>query len=483
MSIRTGKLLISGISLSLSLGLSLVSPILLAKKNKPGVRENTTQVKTWNKFADDLLTVRTHLQKKYTTHSTKTSADYGGSFSQGMGYTETSHFNKGNGHILTRVRHQRITPGDSRNGHINYVEIYIYDKSGRLVRDYLAAYLPGYRNAPIQTLINFHKNVDDLNAFRQFDASGRRIYEQCTGEFFNETVDISLEDYEIPNHAGELTDTFVREAYRACFDGLPVSASSYLNPLNEIIPNKDHSLSNLNKTRDYEEVEKLITKYTQALYLSPRSPRLYLKRADAYLLIRDTDKSIDDYTNAIRFDPALDEAYFGRGMAYGRAGEINKAIADLTVYIERNPDSSLAYTKRGVRRIWAGELKAAEVDLKKAVALDPSNSEAHDDLGVLLAQRKAYKMATRHFLAAIKHDQSYQKAYHNLAMVYYLNARNEHSLKAINTAVALAPNSKNSLLLKSEILKSMGKLDEASKVREIAEFLPKGNWSEQFDIQ
>ncbi len=480
---RMYKLAVIRLSLVFFLGLALVSPALIAEKNKPGVRENTTQVKTWNKFADDLLTVRDHLHEKYETYSSDASGDYGGSFAQGLSYTETSHFKRKNGKILTRVRQQRTTTVNTNPGHINSVEVYIYDESGRLVRDYLAAYLPGYRNAPIQTLINFHKNIDGLSSYRQFDASGRRIYEQCKGNFFGETVDISLEDYEIPNHAGELKDTFVRETYRACFDGLPVSASNYLHPLNEIIPNKKNTLSNLNKIYDYEEIEKQITKYTRALYLSPRNPGLYLKRGDAYLLIRETEKSIDDYTNAIRFDPELDEAYFGRGMAHGRAGEINKAIADLTVYIKRNPESSLAYTKRGVRRIWAGELKAAEIDLKKAVELDPSNSEAHDDLGVLFAQRKAFKMATRHFLAAIKHDPSYQKAYHNLAMVYYINARNESSLKAINTAVALAPNSKNSLLLKSEILKSMGKLDEASKVQEIAEFLPKGNWSEQFDIQ
>ncbi|MFV1992567.1 MAG: tetratricopeptide repeat protein [Acidiferrobacterales bacterium] len=479
MSSRIHKLLVIGISL----GLALVSPALSAEKNKPGVRENTTQVKTWNKFADDLLIVHDHLHEKYDTYSSDASGDYGGSFAKGISYTETSYFDKKNGQILTRVRQQRIKPADTGTGHINSVEVYIYDESGSLVRDYLAAYIPGYRNAPIQTLINFHKNIDDLSSFRQFDASGRRIYEQCKGKYFDETVDISLEDYEIPNHAGEIKDFLARESYRACFDGLPVSASNYLNPLNEIIPNKENSLSFLNKTHDYEEVEKQITRYTQALYLSPRNPGLYLKRADAYLLIRDTEKSIDDYTNAIRFDPELDEAYFGRGMAYGRAGEINKAIADLTVYIKRNPESSLAYTKRGVRRIWAGELKAAEIDLKKAVALDPSNSEAHDDLGVLFAQRKALKMAARHFHAAIKHDPSYQKAYHNLAMVYYLDAWNSSALKAINTALALAPNSRNSLLLKSEILKSMGKLNEASKVREIAEFLPKGNWSEQFDIQ
>jgi tetratricopeptide (TPR) repeat protein len=457
--------------------LILAASSALAAKNDKSVKENNQQVTVWNRFANDLMKVSEHYLEKYQIHSTTRRGEYGGEVWRGEGYVETSHIDKKTGQLLSRIRQQNKVPN-----HLHSIEIFIYDKSGRLVRDYTAAYIPGFRNAPIQTLINFHKHNDGLHSYRQFDASNRRIYEQCQGKYFNEPVDISLEDYEIPNHAGEIKDFLARENYRACFDGLPVSAGNYLNPLQEVIPNKSSNLARLNASHDYEQVEKLIAKLTRALYQSPKNPKLYLKRGDAYLLIRDTEKSIADYSNAIRFDQNLDEAYFGRGMAYGRAGEIDKAIADLSIYIERNPSSSHAYTKRGVRKIWAGKLTEAEKDLEKAVELDPGNSEAHDDLGVLYAQKKDYQKAKSHFLASIKHDPSYQKAHHNLAMVYFITENNSASLQAVNNALRLSANNRNSLLLKSEILKAMGNLTEAKKIQETAEFLPKGNWSEQFEI-
>ena len=69
-----------------------------------------------------------------------------------------------------------------------------HDKNGKLKRDYLAAFLPGQRNAPIQTLINFHYQNDELKSFRQFDGSGYKIYEYCEGKFFGEPLTISLDD-------------------------------------------------------------------------------------------------------------------------------------------------------------------------------------------------------------------------------------------------------------------------------------------------
>jgi len=464
--------------LLVTLGFIITCPAVLAEKIEKNLNEDESQVKSWNRFASDLIKLNKHILENHIIRSTDTRLEYGGEAWDSEGYVETSNFETNTGALLSRIRRQYKKPN-----RIHSIEVYIYDKSGKLVRDYTAAYIPGYFNAPVQTLINFHKSGDGLKAFRQFDASGRRIYEQCQGKYFDENVDISLEDYEIPNHAGEIKDFQARENYRACFDGLPLSATNYLLPLKEIAINETGSLNTLNSSHDSEEIEKVIIRLTRAMHSSPRNPKLYLKRGNAYLLLRELEKSIDDYTTAIRFDPALDEAYFGRGMAYGRAGDIDKSISDLSVFIKRNPESSLAYTKRGVRKIWAGRLGEAEKDLTKAVELDQTNSEAHDDLGVLYAQKKLFNKAREHFQAAIKHDPTYQKAHHNLAMVYFITEDNEASLRSVNNALELSADNRNSLLLKSEILRAMGRPDAARKVREAAEFLPKGNWSEQFEIQ
>lgn len=170
-------------------------------------------------------------------------------------------------------------------------------------------------------------------------------------------------------------------------------------------------------------------------------------------------------------------------MALARNGQIKEGINDLTHFIKYNPNSSLAYTKRGVRYIWAGKLNYAKKDLLHAVKLDKSNSEAHDDLGVIYAQQKNFNKALEHFSYAIQYDPSYQKAYHNMAMVYVLTDKPHQALSAVNKSLILDNDSRNSLMLKSEILGALGKKKEANAVVRKAEFLPEGNWSERFNIQ
>jgi tetratricopeptide (TPR) repeat protein len=115
--------------------------------------------------------------------------------------------------------------------------------------------------------------------------------------------------------------------------------------------------------------------------------------------------------------------------------------------------------------------------------LDRSNAEAHDDLGVILAQRGEHAAARTHFLAAIAADPTYQKVYHNLAMVHYITGDNERALAAIDDALGLSPDSRNSLLLKAAILEALGRGAEAGRLREEAEFLPEGNWTERMPVR
>ena len=83
----------------------------------------------------------------------------------------------------------------------------------------------------------------------------------------------------------------------------------------------------------------------------------------------------------------------------------------------------------------------------------PKNAEAHDDLGVIYAQRRDYEKAAQHFQATIRSEPSYQKAYHNLAMVHYLTERNELALAVVDQALQLAPDARDSLLLRARFSK------------------------------
>lgn len=198
-----------------------------------------------------------------------------------------------------------------------------------------------------------------------------------------------------------------------------------------------------------------------------------LKKARLLFETNQHQLSIDEYNIILKLKPKEYRAYFGRGMALGRLGQIQKGIDDISVFIKHHSENSLAYTKRGVRYLWLGELQKASDDFHRAISIDPKNAEAHDDLGVILAQQNKPKEAAEHFLTTIKYGPSYQKTYHNLALTYFIYDNSVAALSMVNKAIALPPNSKDTVLLKSEILRSLGNIRQSDALKEDAQFLPK----------
>lgn len=428
-------------------------------------------VNKWNDFVSELYQLHLDKIKNIPLQTKETIGGYGGTFANKNFYREVSYFNKNTNKLLSKIQWEVDNPDT-----IHTIEVYLYDDLGRIKIDYYARYLPDARNAPVQTLINLHNYNDNLHAFRQFDANGELIYETCRGLFFNEKINLHLDDEEIVDFRNENSDEMLNEAYSYCFTNVAKNASDYLHP-NRFIHNK-------NKVDDARlSINFHILTLSQKIKQQPKHAKLYIKRGKIFFDLHEFDKAISDFNTAISLDNTQYQAFFWRGMALARNGQIQAGIKDLTIYIKHNPNDSMAYTKRGVRYIWAGELDKAKQDLLIAIKLDHSNAEAHDDLGVIYAQKKNFEMALKHFNLAIKNEPSYQKAYHNQAMVLTLINSPQQALIAINKSLSFDSDSRNSLILKSEILSALGKNKEAKIIMDKAEFLPEGNWSERLSIQ
>jgi len=449
-----------------------ISLPLEAKQRLAPIAEDTKQVKQWNQFADSLYAVHQYLIKNRSIRTEEEVGGYGG-VTAGDFYNEIRYYDKSKNLLLSKIQWELARPNVIHN-----IEIFIHDNDGNLLRDYYAGYLPHHRNAPLHTMINFYGDAEGLMSFRQFDASGERIYEQCSGKHFSEAIDISLENDEWLAPNAESLKLIASEPYVACFGDTPKEVGKYINPLAELP--EDIAESSASSTDDYAAANKRIAELTAQIVNQNDSAPLYTKRAEEYFHLGEMDKAEKDLTKSIEIDPKHSQAWFWRGMVRGRLGNIAEGIADLSVFIKHYPESSLAHTKRGVRYIWNGQLVEAEQDLKRAVELNPANAEAHDDLGVLLAQQQKLDKAISHFKTTIRLEPSYQKGHHNLATALHLQGQAQAALHSVNTSLRLAPNDRNSLMLKSEILSGLGRNTEALAIREQAEFLPEGNWSERF---
>lgn len=436
-----------------------------AAANK-SVQENVAQSREWNRFVERLHNVhRSFLRQR----KIRTKEEIGGYAGEPNFYREVSYFDTETDRLLSRIRWEKENPKT-----IHVIELFFYDEQGRVERDYSAAFLTIHRKAPFQTLVNVHRYNGGLHAFRQFDASGSRLYEHCAGTWFDQPVAIALEEPLVATPDALLES----ESYIACFGQMPARPGPYLD-----LAGDAKSAASAGDADGDQTAEMRVAALNLRLRFSPNKPSLFLERCRANFELFDFDKAIEDCGRAIELDGSLDKAYFWRGMALGRHGLIADGIADLSVYIKRNPKSSLAYTKRGVRHIWNGDLAAAKKDLTRAVELNPENAEAHDDLGVVLAQQKAYDEAVTHFRTTIGIDPSYQKAHHNLALVLYLQARHEDALGAIDQALRVGADTRSSVLLKANILKALGRTDDADIYRKKADSMPQKSWSENLAIK
>lgn len=200
----------------------LLGFVASAWASSPQVKQmevDADHVSSWNRFAASVYDLHQRQIAGREILRTEVSGEYHGTAARGYAYKEISYHDARTGLLLSRVRLDRDRPKI-----LHIVEVFIYDPQGRVIRDFASIYLPMAQNAPIRTLINVHQYNNGLHAYRQFDASGNRIYEQCKGRHAGTLVEISLEQQEIDPPAT------ASDAYQACFAGIQETAGAYLVP-------------------------------------------------------------------------------------------------------------------------------------------------------------------------------------------------------------------------------------------------------------
>ncbi len=200
----------------------LLGFVVSAWASSPQVKQmdvDADHVSSWNRFAASVHDLHKRRIAGREIRRTEVTGEYYGTAARGYAYKEISYHDARTGLLLSRVRLDRDRPKI-----LHIVEVFIYDPQGRVARDFASIYLPMAQNAPIRTLINVHQYNNGLHAYRQFDASGNRIYEQCKGAHAGTQVDISLEQQDIG------PPTTASETYRACFDGVQETVGAYLVP-------------------------------------------------------------------------------------------------------------------------------------------------------------------------------------------------------------------------------------------------------------
>ena len=184
---------------------AMPTPLLSAAQ---ALKEDNQHIRSWNKFARDCLKLhKTLTAGKNIRHET----EVGGYAHQKNFYIEHRYFD--HDRLISKLQWEKDKPDT-----LHSIEVYLYDKKGRVTRDYAAAFLPYYHNAPVQTLVSFHHYNGNLHAFRSFDASGYRVLERCTGRAPDgEEINLILDEDELAEDPDNIIGS---KAYNLCFAGL-----------------------------------------------------------------------------------------------------------------------------------------------------------------------------------------------------------------------------------------------------------------------
>lgn len=183
----------------------------------------------WTKFAQALEALHKQRITSLDYVTEEKAGGYGGIRADPEFYREVKFNDRKSGRLLALVQRE-IQPPNS----LHVIEIYIYDDQGRVLREYLATYLPNRREIPYQTLVTRYAYEGKLQAYRQFDASDDFLFEYCAGELEGKKVRIAWDDLDMPDNVNEITDDFTRKAYQICFQSLPKTAGAYLDPMTEL---------------------------------------------------------------------------------------------------------------------------------------------------------------------------------------------------------------------------------------------------------
>ncbi len=200
----------------------ITAGVATGTESSGGMKEDKTHVQVWNEFARNVFNLH---KKQLMGRQIRKTSEVGGYVGRPAFYREVNYYDAKRNLLLSKIQWELKNPQ-----HIHSIEVYVYDDKGRVVRDYTVSFLPDYRNAPVQALINLHTYKDGVHGMRQFDASGDRTYETCEGTYKGKKVSFRLFEDDLEGDDADVARLMKSPLYKACMHNMPPKVSMHYMP-------------------------------------------------------------------------------------------------------------------------------------------------------------------------------------------------------------------------------------------------------------
>ena len=129
------------------------------------------------------------------------------------------------------------------------------------------------------------------------------------------------------------------------------------------------------------EYDKSIADFSVAINLTPKNPKYYANRGDAYRLSGNLDRALQEQNRSVEMYAGGPGVWLGlaiRGDTLRYMGEYDRALADYNEALRNEPGFAPAYTGRGLTRERTGDYAKAKADFQ--MALSKSENSGRGDI-------------------------------------------------------------------------------------------------------
>jgi tetratricopeptide (TPR) repeat protein len=196
----------------------------------------------------------------------------------------------------------------------------------------------------------------------------------------------------------------------------------------------------------------------------------YLKRASAFLAVRDDVKASRDLNDAVRISSTSPAALTARAQFFIRSGnDPAKAEEDLVEALRLDPGFAPALVARGSLRARLGRPEEAIKDFTAAIESDPSNAEAYNNRGALYANvLRNYDRAIDDIVKAVGLSPSSPSFWVNLSAARIQRRDFWNGLSAAERALKLGADPVQTSVLRAQARFALGQRIQAESIIEEA---------------
>jgi tetratricopeptide (TPR) repeat protein len=152
------------------------------------------------------------------------------------------------------------------------------------------------------------------------------------------------------------------------------------------------------------QTEEAIQDLTQSISIHNKFVKAYVTRARAKLRLNDFNAAVIDYSKAIELQPELASAWFGRGKIYLFNGDLEKALNDLNKAIDLYPGFAAALNNRALVMLYLGKENEALSDLNQAINLEPKLISSYNDIAKTCYAKGRFDFSIIYLISSLQHN-------------------------------------------------------------------------------